>query len=211
MSSRPARFTVPLLAMALAATFVLGACDGKSSGPSIDTVVVTSALDTIIPVGVTAQLTAQATSNGTAVNTSFDWSSSSSAIATVSTAGAVLGSAPGRAVITATASAQGVTGVGAASGTLPMHVLDADVSGIQALLADPLVAHLTAALGSPRTGVETALDSCDTGLGSGNLVLVIGCFQTVQAWAGGAADGTDRVLLATLGLVTDFASRKLNY
>lgn len=200
------RYSLLPLALILAAT----ACEPKPETRDVD-VEVTSAIDTLIPLGFTTELTATARDDrDSPVGATFDWSSSDQRIASVSLTGDVLGVGVGRAVITATVRENDLVGPGGtASGSIPIRVVEADLEGMLGLLADPLVPHLVAPLGPTKAGVEAAIDACDSGLTTGNLMRVVGCTETVRTQAGAAA-GTDRALLATLTLVTDFAALMLN-
>lgn len=212
MSRHPPRAVHRAGLLAGAAAVLFAACDGNGPlQPSIESVELTSAIDTVIPVGATAQLTAVALDGGGDVvsGATFDWSSSAPAIASVGASGEVLAVSAGRATITATARTGDVAGP-SASGSLPVRVLAADIEGMSVLLDDPVVGHFSDPLGAPKSAVQTALGECDAGLTSGNLVKVITCIETIRDEAESATDGSDRVLLGSLGLVTDFAARKLN-
>ncbi|HUG39990.1 MAG TPA: Ig-like domain-containing protein [Longimicrobiales bacterium] len=196
--------------MAVTLILVATACESDPATRTVEVEVV-SAIDTIIPLGFSAELTATARdARDNPVGATFDWSSSDPRIASVSLTGEVLAVGPGRAIITAAVRENNLVGPsGTASGSIPIRVVDADTEAIQALLSDPLVPHLIGGLGPTKGAIETALDACDSGITSGNLMLVIGCTETVRTQAGAAA-GTDRALLATLTLMTDFAVLMLN-
>lgn len=197
------RLRVGVLAVAMSA--VHAACDGGTpvEVPEATTIQVTSAIDRVIDVDWTAQLTAVVKDqNGEVMDATVTWVSGSPDVASVSSTGVVTGRAPGEATITATA--------GSASGTLAMEVVDADLEAIEAVLADPLVGHLTSPLGASKTDIDAALGECDEAIGSGNLVQLAGCLETIRATAGSATAADDRALLAVLSLLADHATRKLN-
>lgn len=207
----PGTLRIVLLAMA---AVVLAGCPGdEGNGARIQSVEVTSAIDTVIPIGFTAQLSARAIdSDGNTVSgAGFDWASSASGVASVSGTGEALGVAAGQAQVTATVRTLDIVGPGGtASGSLPMHVLDADVEGMRFLLDDPVVAHITGPLGAAKSTALSALADCDEGLTTGHLMKVIDCLETIRAEADGTTDGHDRVLLNSLALVTDLTAGKLN-
>lgn len=209
--SPPAR--AALLALTLAASAAFPACGGDGDPASrVSNISLTSALDTVIPVGFTTAVTGRArASDGVPVEVSFDWVSSAEQVASVVGTGGVLGVGSGRAVVTATVRESGLAGPGGPTGTIPLRVVDADVEALRDLLEDPLARHLIAALGPSQAAVADALDECDMGLSSGNLVRAIGCLDTVRAALGSATDGDDRAVLATLGLLTDYTAFALTF
>lgn len=213
MRRRPGPVSTVLAMLALAGSMALPACGGDGDPASrVSSVSLTSALDTVIPVGFTTAVTAIGQdSDGDPVDVTFDWASSAEQVASVSGSGAVLGVADGRAVISATARESDLVAPGGATGTIPMRVVDADVDALRALLADPLAAHLVAALGPSQGAVADALDECDAGLSSGNLVRASGCIDAVRAALASATDGDDRALLATLSLLTDYTASALTF
>lgn len=195
------------LCMAVTALAALGlaACDssGATAPPEIATIEVTSPINTTIAVGRDAQLTAVARdAQGRELSPTFTWSSTNTAVATVSQAGLVGGVAAGNAVITAEAEGK--------AGSLAMRVVDADLSALASILTDPLRTHLTARLTSARTAVEAALTAADQALAAGNLIALNDALLEVRAQAGSATSADDRAILATLVLLTDFAVELLD-
>jgi hypothetical protein len=97
------------------------------------------------------------------------------------------------------------------SGSLGVSVVDADLSGIGALAADPFVAALvTGTSSSVRGRLQAGLADCPAGVGQGYLELIQDCIAAVRTEVTGATDPTDRVLLAVLSLVVDRLERLLN-
>jgi len=188
---------------------ILGAtalgCGSDSTAPAaVSSVEVTSPIGNRMAVGRTAQLTATArTADGHSVSASFTWSSSAPGVAQVNTSGLASGLVPGDATISA--EADGVRG------SVAMAVISADLDAIAPVLNDPfttaLVANLTSAV---RARVETALAQCKNGAAQGNFATIESCLIDARAEVNGAADPTDRALLATLALFFDHVEGLLN-
>ena len=193
---------VALLASAL---IVAAACgDDPTTPPQIADIELVSPVDTILVNGGTTTLTAVAkTAAGAPVQAEFTWASSHPTVVSVSENGAVQALAAGTATITAT-SAEKV-------GQLRLRVVNADVIGITALVADPLRAHLVTPLQSAtRTRVQGHFVSAGQALAAGNVVALLAAFDGVAAEADAATHADDRALLATLRLLTAHAVRLLN-
>lgn len=197
---------------ALVLGWTLAGCGGDSgSAASVATIEITSQLDTVVVIGAATQLTAVARDReGNILSVSLDWVSHNSDVVTVDASGLAHGVGPGTARIDASVASGSVAGPGGATGSIRLRVLDADVTGMQRVLGDRLLATCVAALGTPRSAVQSALSSATAGLSSGRLVDVIDGLEAIDAQAAGATDGTDRALLATITLFTDFARSLLN-
>lgn len=194
------------LALALLGAF---ACDDSGTEPdptgpdlAVETVEVTSPIDTLLAVGWTAQLEATARdAAGGSVSSTFSWVSSAPTVATVDADGEVSPLAPGTAQISATA--EGVTG------DLRIRVIAADVDAAAAVFADPLVDHFAGGLDASAATVDATLSGCTDALAAGNLVAADGCIEAIRAAAAAATDADERVLLAVLLLLADHAGRLL--
>lgn len=203
---------LPFTPMAfLVSALALAACGDGETRPAVASIEVTSALDSLIPVGVSTQMTAVARDRqGAPLDVTIEWTSSATDVAIVNASGLAAGVGAGMSEIHATVSPASPVEVSGAVGSFRLTVLDADLPAMERLLADPLVAHLVAALGTARGPVEDALDGCNTGLATGRLVDVVECLDGVNAQAASATDGTDRALLAVLTLFTEFTRSLLN-
>jgi hypothetical protein len=179
----------------------LGGCgDGDPTAlpgpPDIAAVRVTSPIDTVMAAGGSVQLEAVGLDAAGAPigGLSFTWTSSDNDIASVNSAG-VLAGVPG---VGGTLTVTATTG-GGASGTLPMRVVHADLPAVAALIADPWTDALAGALSATPGGVvATALDGCADALEAGHVLNLRVCLRTIQTTT--AAGGTDRALLAVLGV-----------
>jgi hypothetical protein len=107
------------LALVSLCTVAFAACSGDSSGPPAVASVAVSSPGTDIIVGQTASLTAtpKDAKGNTLTNRTVAWTSSSQAIATVSSTGVVTGVGPGNATITATI--EGKTGTAGVTVVIP--------------------------------------------------------------------------------------------
>jgi len=187
------------------------ACDptdplcGGGGGSQIDTIVVTSAIDTVIDVGATAQMTGQArTSSGTPVTVTLAWTSLTPATATVDAgSGLVTGAAVGTTTIRASQSQNSVIG------TLPLRVVDADLPAANALVTDSIAARMRQALSdAPRGAITTIQGNCSLHLAAGNLLALNTCLTNAAAVSGGT-NGNDNALLNVLDLFYAHARRQL--
>ena len=197
------------LAATLIGGIALHACGEESAvqppPPSVASVVVTATVDSLIALGRMAQLTATATDGqGTSVSgAAFTWESSDAAVATVNATGLVTSVAAGSVTITATS--EGV------SGSLKMRVVEADLTGIGDLLADPYVLQLIAQVNENTAArLRDALLEVSLSVTQGNLSAVHSALTTAQSEVMGSADANDVVLFAVLRLVLDHAERLLN-
>ena len=196
-----------LAASAVIVLAALSCSSGAEPSPSIASVQVNSAVDTILALGRTAQLTATARdqSGKEVAGAQFTWESSSSAVVTVNAAGLVTPHAVGLASVTV--AAQGRTTV---IGTIRLRVVQADLATVSALAGDVFAGALVAALSAAkRPAVQIALGSCGTGASTGNVVAILKCAADVRAEAASASDATDRALLAVLMLYGDQIARLL--
>lgn len=164
--------------------------------PTVATVQVTSPIDTILDVGVTAQLTAAARNQaGNPVSAQFTWQTSNATVLAVTATGSVTAQGVGTATLTATAQGSAV------SGTIRLRVVQADLPAVGVLAGDAFGSVLVAAVSAPkRPAVQTAWGACATGASSGNIVAIKRCVDNVGAEAASATDPTDRALLAVLTL-----------
>jgi hypothetical protein len=205
-------------ALAPLAVLLLGACSkaeracdptdplcGGGGGNAIDTIVVTSAIDSVIDVGATTQMTGQArTSAGTPVTVTLAWTSLTPATATVDPAsGLVTAAAVGTTTIRASQSQNSVIG------TLPLRVVDADLATASELVTDSIAARMRQALSTtPRGAMTTILGNCSTHLTAGNLLALNTCLTNAAAVSGGT-NGNDNALLNVLDLFYAHARRQL--
>lgn len=206
---RPSRAHRVLTCVAVTA---LAACGSEPAGcnptepgcgpaPAVSTIVVAAPIDTVMAVGRTAQLSASATdASGSPVTVSFAWSSASTSVATVSDVGLV--SADGVGSTSIEARAEGVVG------TWPLRVVDADLDGISALLADPFAGAL---IGSLDTATASDMDQlvavCGSAVTDGDVLRVRGCLQ--DAIAAESPDPANDPALAVLDLMYQESLRKL--
>ncbi|MGE0160131.1 MAG: Ig-like domain-containing protein [Gemmatimonadales bacterium] len=186
-----------------------GGCDPTDplcgGGSAIDTIVVSSAIDSVIDVGATSQMTAQArTSSGTPVSATMAWTSLTPATATVDPAsGLVTAVAVGTTTIRASQSSNSVVG------RLPLRVVDADLPRASALVTDSIAARMRQALSTaPRGAMTTILTNCGAQLTAGNLVALNTCLTNAAAVSGGT-NGNDNALLNVLDLFYLHARRQL--
>lgn len=182
------------------------ACGGDSTAPiAVASVDVTSPVGALLDVGGSAQLTASALdAEGAAVSgVAFTWTSSNSAIVSVSGSGQVQALAVGTATIQAVA--------GDVGGSLTFTVVQADLAGITTLVVDPYVeALVTGTTSTVRAALEAALTACSGGIEQGNLEKVQSCIADARSEVTAASDPTDRALLAVLALFLDEIERLLN-
>lgn len=211
--SYPSRSGACLLAAA--ATLALAACQaatpvpcpptdplcGPQTGPTVTAVAVTSAIDTVMAVGATAQLSAAATDgSGNPVTVTFSWTSTPASVASVSQGGVLSAVSAGTATVSATA--DGTTG------SLRMHAVDADLTGISATFNDAYRQALTGALAAATAStLNTRLNTCATDVTAGNILAINACLTIALAING--AGGNDDALLAVLDLYIDHAQRLL--
>ena len=185
----------------------MGACGESSVGPpaqTVATVTVTSPIDTVMMQSRTVQLSAAArnASGGTVSGVTLTWASSNTAVASVTTAGAVTGVTAGVSEISATA--EGV------AGSLRMRVVVTDAAAIETVLDDPLVSRLLmGASAAPRATVSTAVDSVRAAVGTGNVMVMHRNLAAARAAAGAASEPDDRAVLAVLDLLLAFAQARV--
>lgn len=182
-------------------------CGGGGGGNPIDTIVVTSAIDTVIDVGATTQLTPVARdANGVAVTVStWGWTSLQTSTASVHpTTGLVTALDEGTATIRASQTVTpGVTG------DLRLRVVDADLPMVATLVGDSIAARLRQTLSTtPRGAMTTILGNCSTHAASGNLLALNTCLTNAAAVSGGT-NGNDNALLNVLDLFYAHAQRQL--
>ncbi len=189
---------------------VLTACSETPSEPPIEppvvaAVTVTSAIDTLVPVGWPAQLNATVTdADGNAIaGAVVSWRSSNDTVATVDANGLVTCLTAGSVTITATS--------GGSSGSLKLRGVDWDLPVIIALLddayLDDLVASLDPAAAVPFAQAWTAIDDAAS---QGNITDVQAGLNEAQAVVAGSADPATAVFFAVLGLYLDHLTQRLN-
>ena len=177
----------------------LGCGDGPtppSSTPA--SVLLQSPIGDRLAVGRTVQLNATARdAQGSAMSgVTFEWSSSMAAVARVDGNGLVAGVAAGSVVITASS--------GNVHGDVTLRVRNVNLDAISALLADAYAQALVAGLTSGEHGrVVAALARVGDGVAVGNFDTIEAGVADARAEVTGAANPTDRVLLATLALYLD--------
>jgi hypothetical protein len=162
--------------------------------PTLNSVTVTSPIDTVMAVGRSTQFSAQARDQHGNVmpGVSFSWRSTNADVATVSGAGVVQGAEPGTTTIEADA--------GDAEGSLRMRVVAADLEAIQTLLDDPWIRALGETLeDDSQVAFEEALESCAHALGDGHILDLAACLEEVGDPSASEAD--DPAVLAVLSLV----------
>lgn len=192
----------PLLVAAVAAALGCGDQGPELTPASVD---VTSPIDTILPVGKSAQLgaTARDQAGAAILGVAFSWTSSNPAVVSVSGTGLAAAQAAGSATITAAVA-------GGVSGSLRLRVVEADLTTVSALAGDAFATALVAALSAgKRPAVQAAWSKCASGAESGNVVAVLQCGTGVHAEAASAGDPTDGALLGVLLLYADEIQRRL--
>jgi hypothetical protein len=191
---------------------LLGACKGATevcndplTCTGVTGITVTSpTVDTVMATGRTAQLVAAAVSGGSSVTVPFSWTAAPTSVATVAPAtGLVTGVAAGTVMITVGQSNNAVTG------QLRMHVVDADLPLVTDVVTDTLSARLRQALSNtPRGVVTTNLTTCSGHVGTGNLLALDACLNTLTGVSGGS-NGNDNALLNVLDVFFTFARQQL--
>ncbi len=179
-------------------------CGGGGGG--IDTIVVASAIDTVIANGRTAQMTAVARdAGGNALSMVPAFTSLNTGVATVDlTTGLVTAVAPGQATIRVSQATNSVVG------TLRIHVVNANLPLVTAMVTDSMAVRLRVALSAtPQTAIATGITTCVPNVASGNLLALDACLTALTAVSGGT-DGNDNALLGVLDLFFNFARRALN-
>lgn len=178
--------------------------NGNGGGTSIASIEVSSAIDTVMAVGRTAQMDATATdTDGATVSPdpTFTWSSTNTSVATVSSSGLVSAAAAGTTDIEA--SADGVTG------SLTMRAVNANLDAIATLLGDAYLGSMIAGLdATTESTINGHLSTCSTNVDSGNILAIRDCLADALATTG--VDGTDTALLAVLALYFEQADRHLS-
>lgn len=169
--------------------------------PTVTTIDVTAPVDSVMAVGRTAQLSASAAdASGSPVSVSFTWSSTVTSVASVSGSGLVTAGGEGSASIEA--QADGVVGA------WPVRVVDADLDGISALLADPFAAALIESLDpTSASAVVQFVTACEDAIGQGDVLVVRACLE--NAIAVESSDVVHDPVLAVLDLVFQESLRKL--
>lgn len=176
-----------------------------AGGGAIDTIVVTSAIDSVMDVGGTAQMTGEArNAAGSPVTVTLAWTSLTTATATVNpSSGLVTAVAPGTTNIRASQSQNTVVGL------YPMRVVDADLPLVTTLVGDTLADAMRQALtNTPRGALATILTNCATHRTSGNLLALNTCLSNAMSVSGGM-NGNDNALLNVLDRFFDLAQRQL--
>ena len=181
-------------------------CSDPGPSARVARIDVASAMDSILNQGAQSQLTATARdAEGKVLSASFTWQSSNTTTATVGANGLVSALTPGTSTIRVTAPAE--PGV---EGTLAIRVVDADLTTIAAITADPFADIVLAALSTgARPGAETSWNKCATQTAAQNIVGVRSCISELRTQAGAVTEGTDRALLATLAVFADHIERRL--
>jgi len=177
---------------------------GGGNTPSVASVTVTSAIDTVMAIGRTATLSAVAEdANGSTVSVNFLWSSSPTSVASVNAAtGVVTGVSVGTATLQAGQDNNSVTG------TVRMHVVNANLAAVTAAFADAFAQSLSGALtSSPASTVSGLVSTCSSNVSSGNILAVDACLDNLSAVT--SSDGNDQALLGVLSLFLDHAQRQL--
>lgn len=171
------------------------------AGPTVSAITVAAIIDTVMAVGRTTQLSATATdADGREVSTSFEWSSSSTSVATVNGGGTVSAVGVGSASIEASAESE--------VGQWSVRVVDADLDGVAALLADPFAEALIGSLDvASESSIEELTADCDAGLGSGDVLAIRTCLD--EAVDVESSDAGSDPILAILDLFFEGSLRKL--
>lgn len=208
MSAQRNLFALVPLGMAV----FLGACKGATevcndplTCTGVTGITVTSpTVDTVMATGRTAQLVAAAVSGGTSVTLPFSWTANPTTVATVAPGtGLVTGVSAGTVMITVGQSNNAVTG------QLRMHVVDANLPLVTAVVADTLARALRQALtNTPRGTVTTNMTACGGHVTTGNLLALDACLNTLIGVSGGT-NGNDNALLNVLDRYFDFARQQL--
>jgi len=176
---------------------------GDGGTPTVASVDVTSAIDTVIAVGRSAQLTAAArASDGSAVpGATFTWTSSNTAIASINGAGLVSALSAGRSVFSAASDG--------AIGSLALRAVEADLDGSLTTINDAFATALRAGLSSTAgSALGSTVGACASAVGDGNVLAVDACLTQAAAQTGSSAN--DTALLAVHDLFTAHAQRLLN-
>lgn len=183
-----------LLAVAMAAS----GCGGDDDGIGPPRVItLTSPVGSVMAVGRTVQMSADVSK---ATGTMLTWNSSNTATATVSGDGLVLAIAAGTTVISASQDE--------ASGSFTMQVVDADLPGIIATLADLLVGELRKGLSaSTASTLDGLFTTCSGHFTSGHVGNIDQCLKDLLNTGGAGAN--DTVLLSVLALFFGHAQRLL--
>ena len=168
----------------------------------VTTITIASPIGDRLAVGrhVTLAPTAYDQNNHAMSGVTFSWNAAPAAVASVDANGVVTGLGAGNATISA--SSDGV------SGPFALRVLSVDLNAITGILSDPFAQALIANLTSAERGkVQAALDQCSAGVTSGDFRTIESCIAGARAEVSGAADLTDRALLASLALYVDDVER----
>jgi alpha-L-fucosidase 2 len=200
------RFPKTKAILTLLTAAVLTACrETPVEPPVVAAVTVTSAIDTLVPVGWTAQLTATVTdADGNAIaGAVVSWQSSNAAMATVDANGLLTYVTAGNVTVTATS--------GGRSGNLKLRGVDWDLPVIIALLNDAYLDNLVASL-DPAAAVPfaQAWTTIDDAASQGNITAVQAGLADAQAVVAGSADPATAVFFAVLGLYLDHLTQRLN-
>ena len=179
--------------------------DAGEEQPTVSTIEVSPAADTLTALGLTRQFSAVAkdAAGNTVSDASVSWLSSDATVATVDGNGLVTGIAAGGVTITATSEGR--------SGNLALRVVDADLATISELLeyayleslvanSDPVVA---AALAQTLVDIEAALSE-------GNLSDMGTALNDAEAILAGSADPHTMVLFTVIELFRHHIARLLN-
>jgi hypothetical protein len=199
----PRRGCVP--GIATVGLALLGCGETPAGPPAVATVAVTSAIDSLLAVDRTAQLTAAVIDvNGDLMSDAMvTWTSSNSGVAIVNAEGLITGLAAGPVTITATSDGT--------SGNLAMRVVAADLAGITALLTDPYLPALVAALDpAARASLTGILADLGDATSQGHLSAMRQGLADAETIAAGSGSATTNVLFAVVRLYIVHAVRLLN-
>ena len=188
---------------------------GPPSGPTVSAITVTSAIDTLIALGHSAQMSASVTdATGNPISgVTITWATSDPAVATVSSSGVVTPVAPGPVDI--------IAGAGGVTGRIRLRMIDADLTTIEDLAGDAYVLRLVSSIDDEASAALVAeLAAISSGLTAGNCVVVyqavedaldaIDLAQPILHQPGDPAYETERVMLAVLEVVFLRAKQLLN-
>jgi protocatechuate 3,4-dioxygenase beta subunit len=211
MRLRPSR----LVALAFLGLVLSSACSdsgGSDPSPVPTTVTVAPATVTLNAIGATQQLTATVKDqNGAAMSgQAITWSSSSTAVASVSTAGVVTALANGTAQVTATAgSASGSAAitVAQAAGSVQTVSGDAQSGTVLTALAQPLVVRVNDSQGNPVEGTSVGfVPSADGGVVTPSTATTDAQGEASTAWTLPSGSGSHTVTASANGASVDFTA-----
>ena len=196
--ARPPRTGRPVGALLLAAA--LASCGGDSTAPppALASITVTAPVGAVLARGAVVALSAdRRDTEGNPHAAPLEWSSSNTAVATVTSMGVVTAVGPGTAMIEARS--------GTVAGEIEFTVLDVDREAIAALLDDPFTATLVAAAGTAGGDPGAALGEAESALEAGDVLAARAALESIGPMASSATDPDRRAVLAVLELITDRA------